>query len=199
MKRPQRLLSENARRLLDPEQPTTATDQRAAAPPRRWGSGPLRITNVEMCNASGAATWSFAPLEAVTIRIHYQAIKAVAEPIFSVLIHKLDGHYLWASNTYDQPVAPILQAGAGVLTIAVAGLALTNGRYYLSAAAYPEPDPPHWAYPSDFHEQLYRFQVVSEDVIHGDVVMPTKWTHEAPAVDEVQQTCADLFSYRDHP
>ncbi len=172
----QRLLDENARSLLSP---TAEAEESPAVEsgPRRWGSGPLQITAVEMLNATAVPSWSFTPLEAVTVRIHYRAAKALGEPIFSVLIHKLDGHYLWASNTYDQPVAPILQSGEGVLTVAIEGLALTNGRYALSAAAYAEPDSPHWSHPSDFHDQLYQFQVVSSTVIHGDVVMPTTWTH----------------------
>jgi hypothetical protein len=60
-------------------------------------------------------------------------------------------------------------------------MALTAGRYLLSAAAYPEPDPPWWSHPSDFHEQTYEFQVTSEREIHGQVVMPSRWNHEPPA------------------
>jgi hypothetical protein len=169
----QRLLDENARSLLEPAAPTTVE-----APPRRWGSGPLRITSVEMVDDAGVAGWSFAPLSTVTIRLRYTATRALAEPIFSVLIHKLDGYYLWASNTFDHPIPPILAAGDGILQVQVEALALTAGRYYLSAAAYPEPDPPYWSHPSDFHDQLYQFQIISDTIIHGDIVMPTQWRHE---------------------
>ncbi|MCB0105975.1 MAG: ABC transporter ATP-binding protein [Caldilineaceae bacterium] len=172
-----RLLDENARAQLTPGMTGEPSNQ-AETPPRRWGSGPLQITHVEMCNEEGVATWSFAPLEPVTVKIYYRASTAIAEPIFSVLIHKLDNHYLWASNTFDHPVAPMIAAGEGVLSVTIDHLALTNGRYYLSAAAYPEPDPPYWSHPSDYHEQLYQFQVNSETVIHGDVVMPTQWRHD---------------------
>jgi len=171
----QQLLDENARRLLQPPHAAAATP--VDAPPRRWGSGPIQITNVQMYTQDHTPSWSFTPLEAVTVKVHYQATAPVAEPIFSLLIHKLDGHYLWASNTYDQPVAPIVAAGKGELTIQIEGLALTAGSYYLSAAAYPAPDPPYWSSPSDFHEQLYQFQVVSATVIHGDIVMPSRWRH----------------------
>lgn len=182
----QQLLDENQRKQLDPESTGHSDiedDVSVDMPPRRWGSGPLRITEVQMLNQVGEPAWSFEPMEPITIKVRYTSSEAVPEPIFSVLIHKLDGYYLWASNTFDHPVPPIPAAGTGELTIAVQGLALTNGRYRLSAAAYPEPDPPLWAYPSDFHDQLYQFQVVSPTVIHGDVVMPTVWQHKAmPAV-----------------
>ena len=171
----ERLIAENA--LHDWLGEETLPGGVPARPPRRWGSGPIRITHVEMVGADGVPGWSFRPLEPVSVRVRYAAQVPVAEPIFSVLVHKPDGHYLWASNTLDHPVPPITQAGAGLLTISLAGLALTAGRYRLSAAAYPAPDAPYWASPSDYHEQLYEFQVVSEADIHGDVVMTSTWKH----------------------
>jgi ABC-type polysaccharide/polyol phosphate transport system ATPase subunit len=173
----QRLISENALQEWMESEPGQAVSLR---PPRRVGKGPVRINRVEMRTAEGEATWSFAPLAPVTIRIEYSASEAVAEPVFSVLIHKQDGHYLWASNTEDHPVPPIVAAGSGVLEVKVTGIALAAGRYKLSAAAYPEPDGPYWSHPSDFHEQLYEFQVTSDREIHGDVVMPSQWTHQPP-------------------
>lgn len=185
----QQLLDENARRLLHDEPASTAPAP-ITAPPRRWGSGPLQITSVQMYTPDQTPSWSFTPLAEVMVKVQYQATAPVAEPIFSILIHKLDGHYLWASNTYEQPVAPITEPGAGELTIQIAGLALTAGRYYLSAAAYPAPDPPYWSSPSDFHEQLYQFQVISTTVIHGDVAMPSHWRHRAP--QQLEPTEQDL-------
>ncbi len=174
-----RLLDENERLALEPAaaEPEPAEVDVVETGPRRWGSGPIQITQVQMLNRAGEVTWSFQPLEPVTIKLHYQSSAPIDEPIFSVLIHKADGHYLWASNTFDQPVAPIEEAGRGELQVQVDGLALTNGRYRLSAAVYPEADPPLWAYPSDFHDQLYQFQVTDSTIIHGDVVMPNSWSH----------------------
>jgi len=179
----QRLLDDNARSLLAPAEKAVEAAP-VDAPPRRWGSGPITITHVEMHNDHSVATWSFRPLEPVTVKVCYTASQAVAEPIFSILIHKLDNHYLWASNTLDHPIAPIAKAGKGELLIQIEQLALTDGRYYLSAAVYPEPDPPYWSHPSDYHEQLYQFQIRSETIIHGDIVMPTKWHHRSSNPEE---------------
>ncbi|MEZ4861312.1 MAG: ABC transporter ATP-binding protein [Caldilineaceae bacterium] len=179
-----RLLDENARRLLASaeEEQEEAEEETVTieAPPRRWGHGPLRIERVQMYNTQGRSAWSFAPLERVQVKLDYTTSSPLEEPIFSILIHKLDGHYLWASNTHDHPVAPIAQAGRGELIVEIPALALTAGRYMLSAAAYTEPDPPLWSTPSDFHEQLYQFQVVSSTEIHGDLVMPSQWIHRTP-------------------
>lgn len=184
------LLDENQRKQLMPETFADQSEEETVVveeAPRRWGSGPVQITGVEMINQAGEVAWSFVPLEPIQIRIRYQSKMAIDEPIFSVLIHKMDGHYLWASNTYDHPVPPIAAAGTGTLTVQVEGLALTHGRYRLSAAVYPEPDPPLWAYPSDFHDQLYQFQITDPDIIHGDVVMPSTWHHQRPLEEAASQ------------
>jgi hypothetical protein len=175
----QRLAAENALAALLPTDHKNNSAQ-TATPPRRWGSGPIRINSVTMIHADNSADWSFAPQESVRVRITYHAAVPVLDPVFSLLVHKIDGHYLWATNTVDHPVPPITQAGAGTLDVDLPVLALTAGRYYLSAAAYAEPDPPHWHSPSDFHEWLYSFQIVSEHEIHGDFVMSSTWTHHQP-------------------
>lgn len=175
----QRLAAENALAALLPAEHEDEPVQ-TTAPPRRWGSGPIRINSVAMIHADNRADWSFAPMESVRVRIGYHAATAIQEPIFSVLIHRIDGHYLWASNTLDHPVSPITHSGDGTMEIDLPALALTAGRYYLSAAAYVAPDPPHWHAPSDFHEWLYSFQMVSEHEIHGDFVMSSTWTHHQP-------------------
>lgn len=170
----QQLLDENSRRLLAEGENATDHDGQTDLP-RRWGNGPLRIEQVQMIDENEQVTWSFQPLTTVQIRLRYQSSQPIPTPIFSVLIHKLDGHYLWGSNTVAQPVATPLRAGSGEIVITIAALALTAGRYYLSVAAYTHADPPYWRNPSDAHEQLYEFQVLSADAIHGDLVMPHQW------------------------
>jgi len=170
----QQLLDENSRRRLA-EEDGAANDGAGAGLARRWGNGPLRIEQVQMIDENEQIAWSFRPLTTVQIRIRYQSSQPVAEPIFSLLIHKLDGHYLWGSNTFEQPGLAPIAAGSGELVVSLASLALTAGRYALSVTAYTKADPPYWRNPSDAHEQFYEFQVVSDYEVHGDVVMPHQW------------------------
>ena len=174
----QQLLDENSRRLLSPDDEVrVATDR-----PRRWGKGPMTIDQVQMIDEMAVVTWSFRPQSAVRIQITYHTTAAVATPICSVLIHKLDGHYLWGSNTLAQPIAALTPNTSGELTVQIAALPLTAGRYYLSVAVYTQPDPPYWRNPSDAHDKLYEFQVVSDHEIHGDVVMPHQWRQAAAPI-----------------
>jgi len=170
-----RLLAGNAD-ALDKD----AAEEQISARPRRYGKGPIRLTRVRMLNATREVAWSFAPQEPVAIEIDYDASEPVAQPIFSVLVHKLDGQYLWASNTMDHPIPPIGTEGRGTVRVELAGMNLTAGHYHLSAAAYARPDPPYWTDPSDYHDWLYDFQVVSDTEIHGDIVIPSQWQHSSP-------------------
>ncbi len=176
------LNEENARRLAEDNAgplPEQSGAEVLGPPPRRWGHGPIIIDKVQMYNEQGELKWSFEPGEPVTVEISYQAREAVREPVFSLLIHKPDGHCLWGANTLDHPIPGIDAPGPGKLRIDIGGLVLTAGRYHLSAAAYTCPDTPYWSSPSDFHEWLYNFEVVSDREIHGDVVMRSAWTSEA--------------------
>lgn len=183
----QQLLDENSRRLLEGR---SADDEALAATgrPRRWGNGPVKIDQVQMGDENEEVTWSFRPQCAAHIQLHYHTSEAVATPIFSVLIHKLDGHYLWGSNTLAHSVLALDANSSGELTVQIAALPLTAGRYYLSVAVYTHPDPPYWRQPSDAHDKLYEFQVVSDHEIHGDVVMPHQWRQ--PAAPSVTPTAS---------
>lgn len=185
----QQLLDENSRRLLS-EGEEVNNGSSMLGLPHRWGNGPLQIDQVQMMDEQGQVSWSFQPFAPVTIQLQYHTTQPVAEPLFSILIHKLDGHYLWGSNTLEQPVAPLAAATNGELTVTIASLALTAGRYNLSVAAYCQPDPPYWRNPSDYHEKLYEFQVISEHEIHGDVVMSHQWRQQPPAIVAAQATPA---------
>lgn len=176
---------EDAHRLLAENMDVlhrTADGNQAGTRPRRYGEGPIRMIQVRMLNGRGEASWSFVPREPVAIEIDYEASEAIAQPVFSVLVHKPDGHYLWASNTMDHPIPAITGAGRGSVRIELAGMNLTAGHYHLSAAAYARPDPPYWVDPSDFHDWLYSFQVVSDTEIHGDLVIPSQWQHRPPGI-----------------
>lgn len=177
----QQLLDDNSRRLLA-DGADAGHAPGTLGLPRRWGKGPLQIDQVQMLDEQAQVAWSFQPFAAVAIQLHYHATQPVAEPLFSVLIHKLDGHYLWGSNTLEQPVAALAAGSSGELTVNISSLALTAGRYNLSVAVYCQPDPPYWRNPSDCHEKLYEFQVVSDDEIHGDLVMAHQWRQQLPAV-----------------
>jgi len=145
---------------------------------RRWGTGEIRITKVEMFGADGVSRWEFAPNEQITIRLSYFATVPIHDPIFSILIHRDDGLYVSSTNTYKiDPLRIDRVFGNGFVEVKIDSLALYGGTYYLSVGAYTEPDEPLWSQPADFHDRMYKFTICSHSPAHGVVVLPAKWAH----------------------
>jgi len=164
-----------------PETPTPAptTPAPAAARPaevgKRWGSGEILITQVEMRGRNGEKKWIIESGEAITLSLHYQTGKPQTNVVFSVTMHRSDGVYVTGTNTLLEGLKLDLPAGSGVIQVYYPSVSLCRGTYFLSVGVFLEPDPPFWTHPADFHNRAYQFQVQSPSAIHGLVVMPVTW------------------------
>lgn len=144
----------------------------------------LRISEVLMLNSRDEPTWDFESGEPIRICIRYEATGRIEAPVFSVLIHRVDGLYISSTNTYNidpLTVGPI--SGTGELDVTITSLALYAGDYLLSIGAYYEPDPPYWASPADFLDKAYTFRVHTDRGCHGVWVLPATWKH-LPALNK---------------
>ena len=65
----------------------------------RHGDGASRIESVELLNASGAATRTVQPGEAVTVRVRARAMRELDEPVAGVLIRNRLGIDVYGTNT----------------------------------------------------------------------------------------------------
>ncbi len=144
----------------------------------RYGNGRIRITRVEMLRADGSPSWVFCPYERVRVRLHYEVPRPVETPVFSLLIHREDGLYVSGSNTYQsnegEDRLPAI-AGRGWIDADIPSLGLGLGAYLLSVGAYAAPDPPYWADPADYHDRLYRFNIESDQHVHGVLAVQAEW------------------------
>jgi len=138
----------------------------------------LRISEVLMLNSQNDPTWDFTSGEPVQLCIQYESTGLIDQPVFSMLIHRVDGLYISTTNTYNiAPLAVEPISGAGELRVSIASLDLYDGDYLLSIGAYYEPDPPYWASPADFLDKAYTFRVHSDHGCHGVWVLPATWHH----------------------
>ncbi len=138
----------------------------------------LRISEVFLLNSKGDQVWDFESGESVRVCIRYEASGIIEHPVFSILIHRVDGLYITTTNTYNiDPLefGPIRDLGE--LHVSIAALDLYEGDYLLSIGAYQEPDPPFWPEPADFLDKEYTFHVHSERGHHGVFVLPATWQH----------------------
>ncbi len=142
----------------------------------RWGNGRIRFTGVEMTDSSGRATWVFRTGESVVIRLRYESEADFDRPVFAVDIHRYDGVFVTSINNYDtHPERISVKKGAGSLDLEICSLDLTLNVYFLSLKVFVEPGDPDWGDPADIHNQMYQFDVVSDQVIHGLMRLEAKW------------------------
>jgi len=142
----------------------------------RWGSGKIRFTNVEMIGAHGDATWVFRTGEATTIRLHYESDADYPQPVFAVDIHRYDGIFIGSINNLDtHPAALPIKRGAGSIDLHIPKLELSHNVYFLSLKAYTQDGSPEWNDPADIHNQMYQFDVVSDQAVHGLIKFEAEW------------------------
>lgn len=122
---------------------------------RRWGTGKLRITQVDFCGEDGQPRTNFYNGDQLTIRLHYETAAPIKEPIFGLAIYHQNGTHICGPNTkFGELTLPSVQ-GAGVLCYQIPALTLLEGNYALSAAVVNTTDTETY----DYHDRLYNFQV----------------------------------------
>ena len=125
---------------------------------RRWGSGELQVTEVELL-ASGRHATRVATGEQVTLRLHYRATDSIREPVFGIGLHTLDGQHVTGPNTRDVDLSTGVVSGEGYVDLVVPRLMLTPGTYELTVAAYDH----SLVHAYDHREKFLRFDVTPGD------------------------------------
>jgi ABC-type polysaccharide/polyol phosphate transport system ATPase subunit len=142
----------------------------------RWGTGEIRITRVEMVGKDPRSRWHFVTGETVTVRLHCDTKRPVDNPIFGLLVHAIDGTLLFATANYNiDPHDFGTIDDECCIEYTFDHLNLNKGTYFLSAAAFLEPDHPFWDRPADFHNQMYEFKMWSDKIEHGCIHMVGRW------------------------
>jgi ABC-2 type transport system ATP-binding protein len=96
----------------------------------RRGSGEIKIARIEMfVNGATTAVKRCRTSDDVLLRLHYEATKAVPQPIVGIEIERLGGATVTAPNTRDVGLVPATMSGTGVIEIALANIALLPGTY----------------------------------------------------------------------
>ncbi len=146
--------------------------------PGRWGSGKVRITQVELCDANGEPATTFASGDTLTVRLHYMAPRRVEHPIFGLAIYHESGAHVTGPNTHFGGLDIPAIEGKGVITYEAPRLPLLGGLYRLSAAVVDSSDNETY----DYHDRLYDFQIYpdSRNESYGIVTLRGGWRLETP-------------------
>ncbi|HET6953905.1 MAG TPA: ABC transporter ATP-binding protein [Acidimicrobiales bacterium] len=104
----------------------------------RWGSGDIRITDVDMLGPNGQPTEQIQTGDEVTFRLRYEATRSVERPVFGLGVFTLEGVQVSGPNTREAGVWVDSVDGAGVVELHVDRLLLLPGSYVVSAASTDE-------------------------------------------------------------
>ena len=142
----------------------------------RWGNGKISFTDVELINDAGEKTWVLRAREGVTIRLHFVSDQEYQQPVFAIDIHRFDGVFVGSINNCDtHPTDLPVNRGEGTIDLRVHRLELPYNIYFLSLKAYTEHGGPDWTDPADIHNQMYQFDVLAEEHIHGLLTFDATW------------------------
>jgi len=158
---------------------TWATENRRPAQgdesANRWGSGRIRIVEVQLLDKHGQITQQFRTGDPMVVQMRYQAAERVPHPVFGLAIHRKDGIHITGPNTRFAGLDIPYVEGSGTITYFVPFLPLLDGAYTISISAHNWEDTEMY----DYHEQLYPFRVLSSGgEQYGIITMNGKWRHE---------------------
>ncbi len=101
----------------------------------RWGSGEVRITDVELIDRTGQVTTELRSGERATIRMTYEAPEPVSEPGFSVFITTMNGQPVTGPNSVAAGHVPDKIEGRGTVEVVIDHLRMLAGTYDLTVVA----------------------------------------------------------------
>ncbi|MGC9522842.1 MAG: ABC transporter ATP-binding protein [Anaerolineae bacterium] len=140
---------------------------------RRWGSGEMEITDVELVDESGHRTQLFSTSGSMEIRLHYRCRREINEPVFGLAIHDEHGVHVCGPNTRFAGHKILRLNGAGVVSYYIPKLRLLEGSYLISVSA----ENARTTKTYDYQDRLYPFWVQRGDSreIYGVVTLDGEW------------------------
>lgn len=153
--------------------------QSSVKPPtdaRRWGTGEVRITDVECCDAGGARRTGFVTGDDLLIRIHYASAERVEHPVFGLAITHQNGAQIFGPNTQFSALDIPYVEGEGIISYHIPNLPLLEGRYTLSVAVVNQVNTVTF----DYHDRAYDLHVIHspQRAGYGLVQFPGVWQHD---------------------
>jgi ABC-type polysaccharide/polyol phosphate transport system ATPase subunit len=100
----------------------------------RWGSGEVVIERIELVGPTGLPVTWVKTGDQVTIRLHYAARVPVRQPVFKVVVSRVDGLEISGPNTRDGGAVPDSLAGEGHVDLMIDNFPLLPGTYDITAS-----------------------------------------------------------------
>lgn len=121
---------------------------------KRWGNREVEIIEVTLLNREGKKDYVFQTGEPLTIKLVYQARKAIEKPVFGIGIFLQNGTCVYGSNTDIEHIQIDRIEGRGEVHCLIKALDLIESSYYLDVACHKRD-----GFPYDYHFRLHKFAV----------------------------------------
>ncbi len=169
-------------------------ESRAPLEEARWGTGRIRITNVELCDETGTPCQAFPTGASMSVHIHYEAPEPVEDPVFGLAIHDQSGVHICGPNTdFGGLVIPRAE-GSGCVVYHIPELLLLPGTYYLSVSVHNRPDTEMY----DYHDRLYMFRVYPGNTRerYGLITLRGEWKQQERFPVEIASSVQEGSLYK---
>jgi len=142
---------------------------------KRWGTGRVQITRVELLDGAGKERQIFETGESLTVVLHYYAPERVEHPVFGLAIHRNDGVHVTGPNTHFSDLEISYVEGKGQVSYQVDELPLLAGLYSISVAVTDVEDTEMF----DYHDRLYPLRVRPQATQgqYGLIALNGHWNH----------------------
>ncbi|HEX3605783.1 MAG TPA: ABC transporter ATP-binding protein [Candidatus Dormibacteraeota bacterium] len=158
---------------------------------RRWGTGEVRVTEVEFLDGDGERHTTFGSGEPMTMRIHCQVNTHVDDLICGVIVHRGDGYRLAHANTFfsghELRCPPSGERFS--LDLVMDELPLLGGHYVCTVVLAAHP----MAHDYDGLEQAFDFRVTSPAPQIGLVSLGHRWSMSRDLLRPLTTAVADRY------
>ncbi len=122
------------RKLGDPWEVVGEYHEAMSIHPREEESGTqdVIIREVDVIDQAGNPRYSFQTNEPLVVRIHYEAKKAIEQPVFGLSIYDHQGMLVYGTSTEMRGYAIPQVRGRGRVEFSIPNLMMLDGRYFIS-------------------------------------------------------------------
>ncbi len=142
----------------------------------RWGSGEVKLVDIEVIDGEGKSTDDVRTGDAVTFRFHYEASTPIKRPTFGLSLHTVEGVLVTSPSAREGGLAPDEIEGRGVVDLVVDRLPLLPGTYDLSGTIGDAAS----LHVYDARHRAMRFDVepgIPRESFGGLVSLQGRWEH----------------------
>jgi ABC-2 type transport system ATP-binding protein len=151
----------------------------------RWGSGEVRIEEIELLDGHGHLRPRARTGDDATLRLHYRAKEPVSDVQVGIAIETVEGFVVTGPNTREAGLHCDLPAGTGTVDFRIPRVSLLAGTYDVTAAVYSADG----LHPFDHVPHLFRFDVEPGTPVeeNGVVALGGSWQGDVLRGNEIRE------------